>query len=340
MIKSSLLLSSSKLILTRTAARTKTLIYSQPTLFTAAAAASSAIGISMALFQTKRHFSTLPSQFSAEEASSLPYYQGTPPEEDDTHRFILRENPLRSIWKDDMKDVRDLDITLYQYQVCPFCCKVRTFLDYHKIPYKIVEVDPIMKTEIKFSKVYKKVPIILVNGIQINDSSLIISSLSDLMRSPKETSNNEEVVKWRKWVDHTLVHTLPPNIYRSVDEAMEAFEYISTMNNFSWYQKQAAKYVGSMAMWAVSKKLKKKHNIDDEREAIFSCANQWTEQALNNGKKLFHGGNRPDLADLAVYGVLSSIEGLRTFNEMLEATSIGAWYYRVKKEVGECFGKR
>jgi microsomal prostaglandin-E synthase 2 len=84
--------------------------------------------------------------------------------------------------------MKDLDITLYQYQVCPFCCKVRTFLDYHKIPYKIVEVDPIMKTEIKFSKVYRKVPIILVNEIQINDSSLIISSLSDLMRSSKEAS--------------------------------------------------------------------------------------------------------------------------------------------------------
>ena len=25
------------------------------------------------------------------------------------------------------------DITLYQYEVCPFCCKVKAFLDYHKV---------------------------------------------------------------------------------------------------------------------------------------------------------------------------------------------------------------
>lgn len=24
-------------------------------------------------------------------------------------------------------------ITLYQYEVCPFCCKVKAFLDYHKV---------------------------------------------------------------------------------------------------------------------------------------------------------------------------------------------------------------
>lgn len=25
------------------------------------------------------------------------------------------------------------DITVYQYEVCPFCCKLKAFLDYHKV---------------------------------------------------------------------------------------------------------------------------------------------------------------------------------------------------------------
>ena len=25
------------------------------------------------------------------------------------------------------------DIILYQYEVCPFCCKLKAFLDYHKV---------------------------------------------------------------------------------------------------------------------------------------------------------------------------------------------------------------
>jgi glutaredoxin len=25
------------------------------------------------------------------------------------------------------------ELVLYQYEVCPFCCKVKAFLDYHKV---------------------------------------------------------------------------------------------------------------------------------------------------------------------------------------------------------------
>ena len=57
-------------------------------------------------------------------------------------------------------------ITLYQFASCPFCNKVRTFLDYYGMKYSIVEVDPIFKKEIKFSK-YRKVPIVVIQGIQV-----------------------------------------------------------------------------------------------------------------------------------------------------------------------------
>lgn len=59
---------------------------------------------------------------------------------------------------------------LYQYQTCPFCCKVRAFLDYHGISYDIVEVDPVLRQAVRWSE-YKKVPILLAkleNGYQVN----------------------------------------------------------------------------------------------------------------------------------------------------------------------------
>jgi glutaredoxin len=46
---------------------------------------------------------------------------------------------------------------LYQYDPCPFCNKVRAVLDYHKLPYTVVEVNPMRKKELAFSKDYKKV---------------------------------------------------------------------------------------------------------------------------------------------------------------------------------------
>lgn len=54
-----------------------------------------------------------------------------------------------------------LALTLYQYKTCPFCSKVRAFLDYHGLPYEVVEVNPVMRQEIKWST-YRKVPILMV----------------------------------------------------------------------------------------------------------------------------------------------------------------------------------
>ena len=40
-------------------------------------------------------------------------------------------------------------ITLYQFESCPFCRKARGVLDYHNLPYKVVEVHPLKKKELK-----------------------------------------------------------------------------------------------------------------------------------------------------------------------------------------------
>lgn len=66
-----------------------------------------------------------------------------------------------------MLGVPKLTVTLYQYQNCPFCGKVRAFLDFYGIDYTIVEVNPLWKKEISFSK-YRKVPFILANGKQVS----------------------------------------------------------------------------------------------------------------------------------------------------------------------------
>lgn len=45
------------------------------------------------------------------------------------------------------------------------------------------------------------------------------------------------------------------------------------------------------------------------------------------------GGNNPDLSDLAVYGVLKSIEGCDAFQDLLVNTKIGVWYNAMKEQV-------
>ncbi|GKB35845.1 prostaglandin E synthase 2 [Tanacetum coccineum] len=47
--------------------------------------------------------------------------------------------------------------------------------------------------------------------------------------------------------------------------------------NFSFTERLVAKYGGPAAMYFVSKKLKKRHNITDERKALFEAAETWVD---------------------------------------------------------------
>ncbi|XP_068313916.1 uncharacterized protein [Pyrus communis] len=188
------------------------------------------------------------------------------------------------------------DVELYQYEACPFCNKVRAFLDYYNIPYKVVEVNPISKKEINWSD-YKKVPILKVDGEQMVDSSDIIDKLYLRINHENPVLNGEEEMKWR-----------------------------------SLYERMVAKYTGAAAMYFVSKKLKKRHNITDERASLYGAAETWVD-ALNG--RQFLGGSNPNLADLAVFGVLRPIRHLKSGKDMVENTRIGEWYARMESAVGE-----
>lgn len=47
---------------------------------------------------------------------------------------------------------------------------IAAFLDYHDIAYRVVEVNPMGKKEIKWSD-YQKVPILVVDGEALKDST-------------------------------------------------------------------------------------------------------------------------------------------------------------------------
>lgn len=51
--------------------------------------------------------------------------------------------------------------------------------------------------------------------------------------------------------------------------------------------------------------------------------------------RLSTGGSKPNLADLAVFGVLRSIRYLRAGRDMVDNTHIGEWYARMETAVGE-----
>jgi len=229
-------------------------------------------------------------------------------------------------------------VQLYQYEICPFCCKLKAFLDWQKVSYTTTEVNPISKAEIKFSKDYRKVPIAMVNGEQVNDSSAIMASIVEELAtargeaSLRESLSDPEVAKWLTWVDKELAVLLFPNITRSFGESHQAFSYISDVPSFSAGQKIANRFAGSLAMWLANGKLKKKYNITDERAQLLHTVKAWTDAV---GAGPFLKGEALTMPDIAVYGVLSSIRGLTAHTWLMEtAPALASWSSSVRSAIG------
>lgn len=116
-------------------------------------------------------------------------------------------------------------LTLYQYQICPYCNKVKALLNYLNVNYTTVEVNPLTKAELKTlptmttatkkeEKPYRKVPIVILGQNdtdgkineeekqklqQINGSDEIISTLlnheyiKDILQNEKWNSKTTEM---------------------------------------------------------------------------------------------------------------------------------------------------
>ena len=299
----------------------------------------------------------------------------------------------------------NVKLTLLQYATCPFCCKVRAFLDYYGLSYDVVEVNPVFRSQLKSVSDYKKVPVLYVTRnpkvrnssketehnadrffdepMQLTDSSLIISMLSSYFLCNPELKDNingvatmypvisfgsledntsasdvvnkyflmkgdsmseseykvqvtklSEERRWREWTDKVLVHALSPNIYRTVDEAIDSFKTFSMVGEwerlFADWERLLVIYVGAIVMYGVGKRLRKRHNLkSDVRQSLYDCCSHWMKAV---GKQKFKGGETPDLSDLAVYGVMNSIEGTMAFSDLIQQNQrFFKWYMNMKE---------
>jgi len=77
---------------------------------------------------------------------------------------------------------------------------------------------------------------------------------------------------------------------------------------------------------------------DEVRLSLYDESNFWLKQ-LKKQNTPFLGGKEPNLADLAVFGVLNSIEGCDAFKDLETNTKIGPWYYGMKAAVKDRVGQ-
>ncbi|ESL11740.1 glutathione-S-transferase/glutaredoxin [Trypanosoma rangeli SC58] len=236
-------------------------------------------------------------------------------------------------------------LVLYRYSTCPFCGMAKAFLDYAKVPYKCVEVEPMLKREIS-AFAYKKVPQLQLNvhghnGPILVDSEIIVNTLAQHIGVGKQLKD-PEIAQWRAWARGPMVRLLTLDFNSSLYSAWRGYSYINDIDTIPYMNKLFLKVVGAPVMYLVAQYVTKPrliksghlHEGEDAKAKLHSEMNTFVEKALLGGKKKFHGGSKPDLVDLDIYGVLQSVRGHRVYDEIIRATSIKPWLDDMDEELG------
>jgi microsomal prostaglandin-E synthase 2 len=127
---------------------------------------------------------------------------------------------------------------------------------------------------------------------------------------------------------------LTPNIYRTWAEAVKSFDYITQRGNFGFFERESARWVGAASMYVIAHRvLKKRHGIEDERADLYFEVNKFINEGV--GAKKFCGGNAPNNADLAMFGVLRAVKTFETFKDVMDNTTCSPWYERMSEVVGQ-----
>mmetsp|Transcript_36039 Transcript_36039/g.67194 ORF Transcript_36039/g.67194 Transcript_36039/m.67194 type:complete len:288 (-) Transcript_36039:10-873(-) len=235
------------------------------------------------------------------------------------------------------------NITLYQYATCPFCNRVKSNFDYLNVDYKVVEVNPMSKKEIK-SLNQKQVPVAVINGNIIADSAVILQQVYDNIDTIDTSHINrkvfmsEESDTWSKWSADRLAVLLYPNITRTLSDSWAAFAYVNDVKDWSFMEKLTNRMLGPVAMFLVRNKIKHKYGIVDEQSELLAVLSEWTDAiaaaSASSGESKFLGGSSLTQADLMVFGVLRGLAGLPAHDfVMAKNKALLRWYTDVESEI-------
>lgn len=214
-------------------------------------------------------------------------------------------------------------ITLYQFQSCPFCSKVRALLTFIKEPFEVVEVSPFGMKELDFTD-HKKVPVLKDGDEIIVESATIIEHINNKYA---KFSVNDDAKEWTDWIDQTLVHYLPPLIHPNFKTSLQNFQRIIKPGQFGWLKGKFVRFAGAIAMPKVARKMKDKYHIVDAEKEFLEAIDHWSNNGLKGNE--FFGGDKPDYVDCSVFGVLNSCHELGVVKRAMQhSKEFALWYNR------------
>mgnify|MGYP003654270480 FL=1 len=220
--------------------------------------------------------------------------------------------------------------TLYQFELCPFCHKVRAALEAKGIAFETVEVNPMTKKELPEleSNVRRKVPVLQIDGEFIADSTAILNHLEEREASltpPGDAKAKSDMIE--QWTDDDLAQVLPAVIYGTWRDAARAAKVVARTSNFGFVQNAVVRGGGSIIMHQVAKKISAKRGGGKPKEMLGIEMDRFEEWL---GEQRFVCGDELSVGDIAAHGCLTCIQDFPAFADIMQRPRVAAWFERVQ----------
>ncbi len=222
-------------------------------------------------------------------------------------------------------------VTLYQFELCPFCHKVKAALEVKGIAFQKIEVNPMTRKELPEldSNQRRKVPVLQIDGKTISDSTNILEYLESREATlTPEPPGDEKSSMIENWVDEDLAQVLPAVIYGKWRDAARAARVIARSSNFGFVQNALVRGGGSMIMHQVAKKITKRRGGGNPEQMLADEMDKF-EEWLGEGD--FVCGTEVSVGDIATHGCLTCIQDFPAFADIMKRPRVEAWFARVQK---------
>ena len=225
--------------------------------------------------------------------------------------------------------VNDLP-TMYCFETCPFCFKVKALLGSRDIEYSKVEVDPTFKTQLKWSD-WGMVPVFVdVDGTQVNDSNYILHYIdSNDSDSFPRIGEDPDQDRWMDFSNKILGKSIVAVIYTSYRTSLQALDYVTKVDNFSFGSRLINKWLGAFIMRMVGKSRAKMFELPPRENLQYQLDEM--SKAIEGD---FFGKKEPNGADYANFGILRSMQGLNGFDIVESHQVVSGWYGRMQRHSG------
>lgn len=225
-------------------------------------------------------------------------------------------------------------ITLYQFDISPFCDKVRRILHYKNQPYDIEEitVQDTLLGKIKRINPTGKLPAINHDGRIVNDSTDIAAYIENIFPDPplipSDPKEKALVHFLEDWADESLYFY---EMFLRLVVPHNAKKWIPILSkNENWILKSIAPFAVPMTFKKVTNAQgvgrKTIEQISKELTIHFQSLTDWL------GDEEWLVGSHITLADIAVYCQLFCINGSKEGEELIsQFRTITSWMKRVEE---------